>query len=796
MRTCLVRGLVLGLIGPILAVYGKQVELNKAEITKQVHGMFRHAYDSYMQYAYPADELMPLSCEGRTRGVTKSRGEVDDALGNFQLTLIDSLDTLALLGYVDDFKEAIVKLNKTLNLDGDFVISTFETNIRVLGGLLGGHAMALELAEMGKMDYDNCILRFAKIMGDKLLPAFNTTTGIPMSRINLKTGTVKKTQPETCTACAGTLILEFAALSRFTGDGTYEEKARIALDSIWKKRHHGSGLVGTVINVNNGDWVRRESGIGAGIDSYYEYLLKAYILLGDEAYLERFNIHYDAIKRFIQQGPMMIDVHMHRPTEQSRSFIDSLSAFWPGVQVLKGDIQSAVEIHELLYQVFKKYGFIPEAFTHKFDVHWGQNPLRPEFAESTYILYKATHDPYYLQVGLEIINTLETYARKRCGYAGIKDVRKKNHEDRMDSFFLAEMFKYLYLLFAEDSELLIDPNKFVFTTEAHLLPLWLSSFKNHTKNVEPTFSKSNPDGSPEKSCPNPRADNKSGTLFDMATLEMWRASSRTWIQEKAKKPQKMKSQGKADIKMATHLRIRAKDYVPGNEEHEKLLNRMGIHVEITHTGQTQLIHKAELAVSTAAANEGLVFMTEMIELNKEAEKNSSLDTMRFFAVLIDGEEGFDALAGPAQFGDDFYESPLIGEVEYAYPSHGCSQITNPKDIQGKIALVYRGECMFAKKVLNAEIAGAIGAIVIDNKKDTSSETNSLFSMAPDGESTVKIGSIFLGSREGYKLERLYEKYGSISVLLSHTEVDVKNFYSLAKNPKQTHTNTSHDPDEL
>ena len=66
--------------------------------------------------------------------------------------------------------------------------------------------------------------------------------------------------------------------------------------------------------------------------------------------------------------------------------------------MLKGDIQSAVEIHELLYQVFQKYGFIPEAFTHKFDVHWGQNPLRPEFAESTYLLYKATHDPYYLQV--------------------------------------------------------------------------------------------------------------------------------------------------------------------------------------------------------------------------------------------------------------------------------------------------------------------------------------------------------------------------------------------------------------
>ena len=51
-----------------------------------------------------------------------------------------------------------------------------------------------------------------------------------------------------------------------------------------------------MINTANGDWVRRESGVGAGIDSYYEYLLKAYILLGDEEYLDRFNIHYTSIK--------------------------------------------------------------------------------------------------------------------------------------------------------------------------------------------------------------------------------------------------------------------------------------------------------------------------------------------------------------------------------------------------------------------------------------------------------------------------------------------------------------------
>lgn len=45
--------------------------------------MFYHAYRSYMDNAYPADELMPLSCQGRYRGVTPSRGDMDDILGKY-----------------------------------------------------------------------------------------------------------------------------------------------------------------------------------------------------------------------------------------------------------------------------------------------------------------------------------------------------------------------------------------------------------------------------------------------------------------------------------------------------------------------------------------------------------------------------------------------------------------------------------------------------------------------------------------------------------------------------------------
>lgn len=135
------------------------------------------------------------------------------------------------------------------------------------------------------------------------------------------------------------------------------------MDVLWRMRHRGTDLMGSVLNVNSGDWVRRDSGVGAGIDSYYEYCLKAYILLGnylqfftctlpflcyqvniynlysrdlcagDEKYLGRFNKHYQAVMKYVSQGPMLLDVHMHRPNTNSKNFMDALLAFWPGLQV-------------------------------------------------------------------------------------------------------------------------------------------------------------------------------------------------------------------------------------------------------------------------------------------------------------------------------------------------------------------------------------------------------------------------------------------------------------------------------
>ena len=134
--------------------------------------------------------------------------------------------------------------------------------------------------------------------------------------------------------------------------------------------------------------------------------------------------------RYVNKGPMFIDVHMHKPTVASRPFMDSLLAFWPGLQVLKGDLKPAIEIHEMLYQVVQRHKFLPEAFTHDLQVHWAQHPLRPEFVESTYFLYRATKDEHYLHVAKQIMDSLEEHVRVECGFAGVKDVRTMLHEDR------------------------------------------------------------------------------------------------------------------------------------------------------------------------------------------------------------------------------------------------------------------------------------------------------------------------------------------------------------------------------
>lgn len=148
--------------------------------------MFIHGYDSYMKHAFPADELMPLSCKGRYRDVEFNRGDLDDALGNFSLTLIDTLDSLVIFNNLTEFDNAVKLVTTQVTFDSDIVVSVFETNIRVLGGLLSGHVLAIYVQENFKPTlswYKGELLALAKDIGYRLLPAFNTSTGIPHPRV-------------------------------------------------------------------------------------------------------------------------------------------------------------------------------------------------------------------------------------------------------------------------------------------------------------------------------------------------------------------------------------------------------------------------------------------------------------------------------------------------------------------------------------------------------------------------------------------------------------------------------------
>ena len=66
--------------------------------------------------------------------------------------------------------------------------------------------------------------------------AFETATGMPYGTVNLLNGVSPSETPVTCTAGVGTFILEFATLSRLTGDETFERVARRALTALWRTR--------------------------------------------------------------------------------------------------------------------------------------------------------------------------------------------------------------------------------------------------------------------------------------------------------------------------------------------------------------------------------------------------------------------------------------------------------------------------------------------------------------------------------------------------------------------------------
>lgn len=408
---------------------------------------FLHAWKGYTQYARDHDALKPLS-----------KTPHDWYGQSLLMTPVDALDTLVVMNLDAEADKTRDLITRELSFDRDIYVKNFEITIRLLGGLLSGY----------QLTNDKRLLGLAEDLGNRLLPAFNSPTGLPYVYVNLKTGQVR--DPISNPAETGTLLLEFGTLSKLTGNPLYYDKAKRALVETYKRRSP-IGLVGSSINAETGAWIDPESHVSGGIDSYYEYLWKCWLLFGDEECRQMWNASIPSVHQYLAdevRGELWYGYADMNTGQRTHTNYGALDAFFPALLALAGDLPRARRLQDSGFKMWQLHGIEPEVLDYKtmtataFTYH-----LRPEIVESAYYLHHYTSEPKYRQMGETIFNDFVRHCRVESGYAALQNVITKEKRDEMESFVFAETFKYFYLLFAPRDTL--DFDKVVFNTEAHPL---------------------------------------------------------------------------------------------------------------------------------------------------------------------------------------------------------------------------------------------------------------------------------------------------------------------------------------
>lgn len=426
-----------------------QAQQPNRKLAAEVKAEFLHAWNGYKKFAWGHDDLKPLS---KTYHDWHSQPLL--------MTPVDALDTMILMD-LDDEADATKKyILDNLSFDKDIEVQNFEITIRLLGGLLTNY----------QLTGDKRFLSLAEDLGNRLLPVFNSPTGMPYRYVNLKTGKVSK--PISNPAETGTLIIEFGTLSKLTGKPIYFEKAKRALVETYNRRSK-IGLVGEWINVETGEWTNTDSHISGAIDSYYEYLLKCSLLFGDSDCKRMWNDSITAINKYLadtlpSEGDTQLwygHADMNTGARRATTY-GALDAFFPAVLALSGDLKRAKQLQDSSYRMWRYAGIEPEEFDYRAQKITAPGyPLRPEIVESTYYLYRYTKDEKYRYMGERLWRDFVKYCRTEDAYAALKNVETKEKSDSMQSFLFAETFKYFYLLFAPPSTL--DFDRVIFNTEAH-----------------------------------------------------------------------------------------------------------------------------------------------------------------------------------------------------------------------------------------------------------------------------------------------------------------------------------------
>ncbi|KAI9171502.1 alpha-1,2-Mannosidase [Paramyrothecium foliicola] len=492
---------------------------------------FQLTWDSYERHGWGYDEYHPIAKTAKNMA-PKGLGWI----------IIDSLDTMILMNQTSRLQQARQWLSSSLTWDQNQDVSTFETTIRMLGGLLAAHYLSTEFPDLAPLPEDDegmpgedLYLEKAKDLADRLMGAFESPSGIPYASVNLEKLKGIPSHDDmgaSSTAEATTVQLELKYIAKLTGEKYFWDKAEKVMEIIDENAPE-DGLVPIYIYATNGEFRGNNIRLGSRGDSYYEYLIKQYLQTNkkETIYLDMWEESMRGIRKHLltYTKPSGFTIVGERPNGLEGPLspkMDHLVCFLPGTIALavtdglteaearklptwskkkEEEMQLARELMQTCWGMYKFMATELAAEITYFNIHdppltegaphnppdefdpdpkaeWRQdyivkgndvhNLQRPETVESLFYMWRITGDVKYREWGWEMFTSFLNYTavEDQGGFSSLQNanVIPPVFKDNLESFWLAETLKYMYLLFSPNDLLPLD--KIVLNTEAHPLP--------------------------------------------------------------------------------------------------------------------------------------------------------------------------------------------------------------------------------------------------------------------------------------------------------------------------------------
>ncbi|KAF2706623.1 glycoside hydrolase family 47 protein [Pleomassaria siparia CBS 279.74] len=475
---------------------------------QQVKLVFEKGWKSYRSQAWMKDALKPLS------------GNYVDQFSGWAATLVDSLDTLWMMGMRTEFYGAVEAV-ATIDFGRSTAesVNMFETCIRYLGGLIAAYDLSgHEVLKMKAIE-----------VGDLLYAGFNTRNGMPVDFIGFeaaKEGLGLRVEDGVVSASPGTITLEFSRLSQITGDSKYFSAVSKLMDVFHEHQNETKlpGMWPMMVHMRDKDVVSGyQFTIAGNADSLYEYLPKSHAMLGSA---DASSAKFETMSRtfmntamnnlfFRPMTPGSEDIlisgncdvledgpHLDPESEHLSCFIGGLYAL--GGRLFENDayLEAGVKLTRGCMYAYKSMpsGIMPERYnmikcSSTKSCKWNEDTwiservkrkeykehlpkgfttakdpryiLRPEAIESVFILWRITGKEEFREAAWEMFQAVVKATDTKYANAAIEDVTVvgSKQTDYMESFWMAETLKYFFLVFADTD--LISLDDFVLNTEAH-----------------------------------------------------------------------------------------------------------------------------------------------------------------------------------------------------------------------------------------------------------------------------------------------------------------------------------------